>query len=145
MRFNARRKLKPIIAAIAVMVGATALLFVGVMAFFFFQERDEPYWSRLYLTRQEILDIAVAVEKFRQDQGRYPENLQALLPDGSANGKGYLKVSRNAWGTVFFYRVEHGPSGERFKVWTIPDRETQDKLGLSELSNQTAWDAILKP
>lgn len=70
-------------------------------------------------TQLQISDLAVSLDLYRLDMGRYPtteEGLQALVaaPPGASNWHGpYLRkkqVPKDAWGNEFHYRSpgEHG-------------------------------------
>lgn len=139
------RKIAFAIGSAAVCVAAFLLY---IASLFLFQEHREPYWSRLYLTKSEIEAIAGAAESFRKTNGSYPKNLEALVAQHGVPGQesGYLKkLPLSPWGSNFQYQIEQGSGGQSVKIWTIPDRATQNELGLSELSNETRWDMILKP
>ena len=137
---------KRIVWLVAVLVGGPALLFVGVMLYIFLDEGDQVYWSRLYLAKQQITAVETAAESFRKEYGSYPADLQELVhPARNGGNKKFLtRMAPNPWGGPFRYEIEHGGGGESIKIWVVPDRKTQDKTGLSELSNKTQWQAILK-
>jgi Type II secretion system (T2SS), protein G len=141
---NLKSRWKPI----AWIAGVPALGFVCVMLYLVYQERDQAYWSRLYLAKSEIAAIETAAESFHKDRGSYPTDLQELVHKAGDSGsdRQYLvRIPNNPWGGSFRYEVEHGASGESIKIWAVPDRKTQDKIGITELSNRTNWQAILKP
>ena len=138
---------KRIVWVAAVLVGGPTLLFVCLMLISIFQEGDQVYRSRLYLAKFDIAAIESAVVSFHKEYGSYPTDLQELVHatrDGG-NGKQFLaRIVPNPWGGPFHYEVEHGPSGESVRIRTVPDRKTQDKTGMTELSNRTNWQAIAR-
>jgi Type II secretion system (T2SS), protein G len=132
---------------LAVLVGGPALVFVCVTLYIVLDEGDQVYWSRLYLAKSEIAAIETAAESFHKEYGSYPTDLQELVHtarDGGNNKQFLTRIAPNPWGGPFRYEVEHGASGESIKIWAVPDRKTQGKIGSSELSNKTNWQAILK-
>jgi hypothetical protein len=103
------------------------------------------FWSRLYLAKSEIATIETAAESFRKEQGRYPTEPQELVHPTGRGTQLLNRISDTPWGGPFHYEVEHGAGGDSIKIWAVPDRKTQDKLGTTELSNRTNWQAVLKP
>jgi hypothetical protein len=108
------------------------------------QEGDQVFWSRLYLAKSEIATIEIAAEAFRKANGRYPTELQELVhPTGG--GQFLSRLSDTPWGGPFHYEVVHGVDGDSIKIWAVPDRKTQIKIGVTDLSTRTNWQAVLKP
>jgi hypothetical protein len=138
---------KPLGKLVAVIVGVPALLLVGGVLYFIYDEGDQVYRSRLYRAKYDIAAIETAAESFHKEYGSYPTDLQELVHTGR-NGGGdkqfLMRIAPSPWGGPFRYAVAHGATGESIKVWAVPDRKTQDKLGVAELSNKTDWQAILK-
>jgi general secretion pathway protein G len=84
-----------------------------------------PDLARRTWTAGVIQQICRALDRFRQDQGRYPERLDDLvtmptdLTPASYPPGGYLKeVPRDAWDRPFLYRVP-GMSGEPYAVISL--------------------------
>jgi hypothetical protein len=122
------------------------MLVCGVL-YFVHDEGNQVYRSRLYRAKYEITAIDAAAESFHKKYGSYPTDLQELIHtarDGGNDRQFLARIAPNPWGGQFLYAVEHGANGESVKIWAVPDRQTQDKLGISELSNKTDWQAILK-
>ena len=130
---------------IAAVLGSLVLGLVGVMLYMIYQERDQLYWSRLYLARSEISAMDTAAESFRKEHGNYPMELQELVHPNGGGGQFLSRISDAPWGGPFHYEVVHGADGDSIKIWAVPDRKTQDKIGITELSNRTNWQANLKP
>ncbi len=144
---NLKSRWKPLARLAAVIVGVPALVLVGGLLYFVYDEGKQVYRSRLYRAEYEIAAIKTAAESFRKEYGSYPTDLQELVHTGRDGGgdKQFLtRIALNPWGGPFRYEVEHGATGESIKIWAVPDRKTQDKLGVAELSNETDWQAILK-
>ncbi len=64
--------------------------------------------SQISSTRSSISNIALAIDLYEVDNGRYPESIQALITRGNeANWNGpYLREARipqDAWGNEFRY------------------------------------------
>ncbi len=144
---NLKSRWKPLAKLAAVIVGVPALVLVGGVLYFVYDEGNQAYRSGLYRAKYEIAAIEAAAESFHKEYGSYPTDLQELVHTGRSGGgdKQFLmRIAANPWGGPFRYAVEHGATGESIKVWAVPDRKTQDKLGVAELSNKTDWQVILK-
>ena len=125
---------------IAVTVVSVVVLAVLVRLYVPFPEKDVLFWSRLYLAQAHIEAIEIAAEAFHSQRDTYPANLADLV---GANL--IMKIADDPWGNSYHYEVEHGADGERIRIWTIPDRTTQERIGISELTNRTDWRQILRP
>jgi hypothetical protein len=136
---------KRIVWLVAVLVSGPTLVFVCIMLPVIIQEWDQVYWSHLALAKAEIGAIETAVVLFHKEYGSYPITLQELVHStrNGGSGKQFLKrIAHDPWDGPFHYEVEHGASGESVKIWVVPDRKTQDKSGMTELSNRTNWREI---
>jgi hypothetical protein len=129
---------------IAAVVGTAVVSVSGLMLYLVFHERDQIYWSRLYLAKSEITALAGAAQSFHKAHGRYPTDLQELVratADSDGGGPSRGRVPNDPWGGQFHYEV--GADTKNFKIWVIPDRKTELAIGVNELSNRTNWEAIL--
>jgi hypothetical protein len=136
-RQGKRVQLRPLMVVI---VASVVVLTVLVGRHFPSQDKDLLFWSRLYLAKAHVEAIGIAAEAFHTQRGTYTANLAELV-----GAKLLVKMADAPWGTSYHYEVEQGRGGEQIRIWTIPDRTTQERIGLSELSNRTDWSQVLKP
>ncbi len=95
--------------------------------------------ARISTTRLQVENIAMALDAFEYDCGRYPssqESLEALraAPSGISNWKGpYLKraVPVDAWKNHFVYRVpgQDNPDFDLFSMGPDGKEGTEDDIG----------------
>jgi hypothetical protein len=136
---------KRIALVFAAIASCAVLALVSLIVYMLFQEGDQTYWLRLYRAHSDIDALQTATESFRKKMGRNPVSLDELThPDGAAGERFLGRLASNPWGGPYQSEVEHGAGGDKIKIWTVPDRKTQDKTGLPELSNEPNWRAILK-
>ena len=138
-----KRVILTAVAAIGLVVlGATSLIYYAN-----YPDRDMPDRARLYRARTDIAGIENAVRLFHETNGKYPQTLTELArkPGDTGNDKPWLiEMPVSPWGGSYHYQVESGPAGESYKIWTVPDRRTQEQVKLAELSNATDWRAIAR-
>jgi Type II secretion system (T2SS), protein G len=136
------------IAWLATMVaGVPILMLVCGALYFAYDEGNQVYRARLYRAKYDITAIETAAESFHKRYGSYPTDLQELTNTaryGGDNTRFLTRIASDPWGGSFHYAVEHGVNGESIKIWAVPDRRTQDKLRMPEVSNRSDWQAILK-
>jgi hypothetical protein len=135
------------LAAIGI-IGLVVMGYLGLILFSLYQERNVLQESKLYYVKAEIGMIEGAVRLFHDANRRYPQNLAELArkPRETANNKPWLIEIPHAspWGSAYQYWVEPGAAGESYKIWTVPDRRTQELLKVTELSNKTDWRTLLR-
>jgi general secretion pathway protein G len=129
-----KKTLKVVLAAIgvAVLCAALVVIYVG------YQEHDQIFRGRLYRAKSDIAAMDSAIDEFYKKQGRYPQDFDEIV------GAELLpkKIPLDPWGNP--YRYKRDIDGKGYDVIAKPDRQTQEKIGLAELSNRTDWQAILK-
>jgi Type II secretion system (T2SS), protein G len=134
-----------VILIFCLVIAISALGYIALTLFAAYQERDQTYLGRLHLARAEITAITSAVESFRKARGRYPEDLIELTTNSKEDqsAKPLLTIIPvSPWRGPYFYKIEDGSNGANAMVWTVPDRDTQERIGLKVLSNSTDWQAV---
>ncbi|HWY23711.1 MAG TPA: type II secretion system protein GspG [Nevskia sp.] len=122
-----------------------ALAFVGLVIVANYSDWDMPNRARLYAVKTDISQIQASLRLFHNANSRYPDDLSELTEgsERSSLTKSWLiELPRDPWGHPYRYRLE--PSGDRYKIWTTPDSEYQRHTELTELSNNTDWQKVLK-
>jgi|HubBroStandDraft_1064217.scaffolds.fasta_scaffold33559_2 hypothetical protein len=134
----------PLIVCIAIGIGA--LGYGALQVFAIYQERDEVYFGKLHRAKSEIATMATAAESFRKATGHYPGDLSQLTTD-SGEGRGpktlLATIPVSPWSGPYYYKIEHGANGDNVTVWAVPDQKTQERIGLTVLSNSTDWRTVL--
>lgn len=135
-----------ILLILCLAIATGALGYFGLQLFAAYQERDQAFLGSLHLAQAEINTIALAVESFRKANGRYPQDLGELTNKNGESGSEktlLTTIPSSPWRGPYFYRIERGANGETTaNVWTVPDRKTQERIGLNVLSNSTDWQAL---
>ena len=52
------------------------------------------------------------------------------------------RVPKSPWNTPYHLTIEHTDGGDKIKLWTIPDRRTQERTQMKEFSNETDWSHV---
>ena len=84
--------------------------------------------AKLQATKTQISLFGTALDSYRLDIGKYPDNLEALITDdGNENWDGpYLKknqIPKDPWGKEFQYQQED--NGKNYKLWSEADGSKQ--------------------
>jgi type II secretion system protein G len=94
--------------------------------------------SKREATRALITQIAIAVDLFRLNHGRYPENLADLVkPPPYVDVKGWppggylLQPPKDGWGREFVYRVP-GRDGQPYSIISLGADGREGGLGFAE-------------
>lgn len=129
----------PTATAIAVFVAGGFVLYVN------YPDRNLPTKAEFYRAKGDIAGIENAVRLFHERNGRYPRNLEELTRkqgDTTDDNPWLVSMPASPWGGAYQYRVQSGPSGESYKIWTVPDAQTQQIVKVAEVSNTTDWRAM---
>jgi hypothetical protein len=124
----------------AMLVGVVALAFVCVILRVVFGEWDYAYRSRIARASAEMAVIQFAIDLYAMKYSHSPQELADL-----ASGPGHLpgdacflpNIFLSPWNTPYHLEIEHKPDGDKIKLWTVPDRKTQERLHLSKFTNDT--------
>jgi hypothetical protein len=130
--------------SIVAVAGSLVAVFVCVMGYQIYEERDQIFRAHLSRAKADIGTLQTAVERFHKEQGSDPQRLQELV-SGDRGRKLLGRVANNPWGGPYHYEVTHGPFRDGVKIWAVPDQRTQSELGVTELSNETDWEGVLRP
>jgi hypothetical protein len=119
-----------------------AILVVGIagwVSYSFYIEREQTYRSRLFRARSDIHAIESAVDKFRATKGRLPMKLNDLIESDVWPSK---SVPVDPWGHPYKYLPN--ADGTSYAVSGVLDSSTQRRTGLTEVSNRTDWEIVLR-
>ena len=97
------------------------------------------YRSRLFRARSDINTIEAAIDKYRADKGQLPKSFDDLIDGNQWPTK---TVPMDPWGHLYSYRANN--DGITYTITGIPDPHTRQLTGLTEISNRTDWDAVLR-
>jgi hypothetical protein len=139
--------IKRLFSWLAVIVSVPIGMCLVLLTFVVYQERDVTFLGRIYLARHEIAAMQGAVEAFYGRNGSYPLSLQQLVQsdtDGGGESPLLRQIRESPWGTTHSYRVIHNANASGIKIWIVPDQKTRSKANVTELSNETDWEEILK-
>ena len=85
-------------------------------------------------TRHQMQILAVALDTFRLDMGRYPDALAELVDSGGEKWKGpYLRPPRipsDPWGDEYLYEVVEG--GKGFELYSAGRGEREIRFGAEQ-------------
>lgn len=112
----------------------------------FWMENGQAFWGKVYLAKSEITSLEQAIVSYQKEYGTYPTNLGELVNPlvNSGHHRQFLTtIPSNPWGGPYHYEVERGATGPTVKISTVPDNDTQKRIGVTELSNETNWPTIL--
>jgi hypothetical protein len=71
--------------------------------------------SEVAMVQREMRQVLSSIQRFREAKGKYPPDLQALVPSYVSDRSG-LKFSQNQQGPTFKYTVPAGSSADEFPV-----------------------------
>jgi general secretion pathway protein G len=87
--------------------------------------------AELETARHQMQILAVALDTFRLDEGRYPDALEELLESSSPKWNGpYLRPARipkDPWGNDYFYQSLEG--GSDFELHSTGNGEKEVRFG----------------
>jgi hypothetical protein len=124
-------------------IGLLALAAAALVFYVNYPDRDMLNMAEVYRAKQDIEGIENAVRLFHEKNKRYPQDLTELTrrDGGAGNDPWLVELPVSPWGGAYQYRVQSEPSGQSYRIWTVPDPVTQEALKLAELSNTTDWAA----
>jgi hypothetical protein len=115
---------------LAFVVAIPVVLFVGVFLIMVIQEWDSAYKMRVARANSDIRVIGYAAALYAKRYGHFPQQVADLAPGaGHAPGDAcFLPMTPSSpWDTPYQLEIEHTLGGDKIKIWTIPDKKTQDR------------------
>lgn len=106
---------------IMVVVGIIGML-VGV---FLGPIQNARHKAKEARAKQEIRQIAAAVDQFEMENGEYPGALQTLVDDAFIKAK----LLRDPWGQDYIFSREGAPEGLEYDVFSYGDDKAEGGTG----------------
>ncbi len=106
---------------IMVVVGIIGML-VGV---FLGPIQNARHKAKEARAKQEIRQIAAAVDQFEMENGEYPSALQSLVDDAYINAK----ILRDPWGQDYLFSREGAPEGFEYDIVSYGDDKAEGGTG----------------
>jgi hypothetical protein len=103
--------------------------------------------SHFFEAKSDIAAIESAVRRFHEEKLRYPKSIEDLTrsdPTDGTRSRYLIRLPKNPWGNPYIYQFLGDSDGERFKISTTPDIQTQQRTGQKELTNNTDWGKLLE-
>lgn len=116
-----------------------AVLFFLLISIPIVNEWGYRYNSRMARGRADMTAIEIAIGKYVDQHGHFPHEMADLgPPTWQPHNDAYVlpMVPKSPWNTPYRLEIVHGPNGDKLRLWTVPDKETQERTKMHELSNE---------
>ena len=136
---------KIIVTAACILIGVVGLAVAFPFIAVIWQEHGHIVNSKLTRCKFDIAAIEMAVNMYKEREGRYPVSLTDLTSTSISGHPALLRENVNGpWGAPYQLQLVSPPSAKPYKIWTTVDRATEDRLHVTELSSETDWHVVLK-
>jgi hypothetical protein len=119
--------------AIGLLFAIPVVLFISAFVVMVIQEWDSAYKMRVARANSDMRVIEYAAALYTKRYGHFPQQVVDLAP-GTWHAPGdvcFLPiVPSSPWNTPYHFETEQTVGGDRLKIWTIPDKETQGRMHL---------------
>ena len=125
-------------AAVLVLLAGLAL-YAGVVLLVLWGERDRPFKDRMVGVKMDLQTLDGTVRRFNERQHRLPVSLDELSDASLLGEDEAIRLPKDPWGGSYFYEVSDAAGKQSYEIWSVPDAETQAKLGVARLTPQSDW------
>jgi hypothetical protein len=125
------------------------LIVLCYLVFFFLgvsQEREQDVVGKIYRAKSDIIGINNALLSYKKAKGSYPFDLVELTQKSTemkSDEPLLREIPVSPWGP-YNYQLNRESNIEKYKLWVVPDHRTKEIANVTELSNETNWQIIMK-